>query len=225
MIQSFVKSQNDYSGLYINSESNEFICFYNDTVQFRLYNSDAFGTYSLGKGQYKIDSKGAMYLQCNTIIKETSIVKKCSRKDDGLVIRVYGSNGMPMKFVTIKITKNREGNYYIVTSSDEYGKLSLNEEQINSLNSEKVFVYIETVGFVSEQEVLLEVGYDYAIKSKIPEKFPFTLVHKTDKFKINQLNSQSIEIEIGKYMKSELKRLDVDFQCSTFLFDKDISDF
>lgn len=225
MFQPFVKSQEVYRGLYVNSESNEFIYFHNDTVQLRIYNEDALATFFLGKGKYKIDKKGVMHLQNNTIIEQTSMIKKYPRKDNKVAITVLRNNDVPMPFVFIIISKNKSEDYHIESVSDKNGQLILREEQIDSLNNEKALIHIEKVGFLSEKEVFLEHGYNYEIKSRIPGKFPFTLVKKTNNVVINQFNHQCLRIEIDRRIKSKLNKVDINSNSFNFLFDKDVNDF
>lgn len=86
-----------------------------------------------------------------------------------------------------------------------------------------MFLRIETVGFITEKKVRLEKGFEYIIKSKIPEEFPFTVAGKD--VIIKRLTSESIVVLNGNDKKSELRRLDIDIQNSNLLIGKDFSDF
>ena len=81
-------AQSSINGLYTN-ETDGFICFDNDNVRFRIYNNDAFGTFTIGKGKFEFDKRGRVcILQSNSILSQTSSLKKYPRNDNCIGITV-----------------------------------------------------------------------------------------------------------------------------------------
>jgi hypothetical protein len=229
--QVLIKAQGICDGFYVNEESKEFICFYNDTMQFRIYNYDAFGTFSIGYGRYEVDNKGHYHvLQCNSIIEQTSIVKQYQRNDSLLVIKVIHSDGMPVISASIYLNDliAQNNSPICVGISDKSGQVTLSEKQVNSYVNKETFILIEALGFSTGKIAMLKTGYDYVIQSIMPETYPF-IVFCSGKLIIKNLNDQEINVMIWRggrerrrYGESKLRKIDIDFQCSQFLFDKDI---
>ncbi|MDD2796858.1 MAG: hypothetical protein PHE76_02765 [Candidatus Pacebacteria bacterium] len=217
LLQFNVIAQNPFNGLYINN-TNEFICFDNDTIWFRINNHDAFGTFTIGKGNFKMDKKGRFcLLKSNLIISQTSTLKKYPRNDKKLIITVLDKDSVPMEFVNIKMTKLQDKSSHIICSSDKNGQLRLSTKQINFLNDMNVSICIETIGFATEKILLLKCGYDYVIQSVVPDKFPFT-INKNKKIKIDIVNSNNIEVKIENRLKSTLYKNIDNYSCSECLF-------
>jgi len=234
LTQTLIKAQSISTGLYVNEESNEFICFHNDTMQFRIYNYDATGSFSIGKGKYDVHNRGKYHiLACKSVLEQTSIIDRFPRNDSLIVIKVLYNDSMPIMFAYVYFNdaKAKKKGSMGVSLSDKNGQVTLNENQINNYTNKELFIQIVTLGFSTKKKVILERGFNYAIQSIMPEKYPFT-VFRTGKILINSLNAQEIEVEIWRnarvrklYGKSKLRKVDADFQCSHFLFDKDISNF
>lgn len=231
LTQALINAQSITTGLYVNEKSNEFICFNNDTMQFRIYNYDAFGSFSIGKGKFDIQNKGKFHIKaCISIIEQTSKIDRLPRNDSSIVIKVFYNDSMPIKFanVFIKDTRTKKNDYLYATISDENGQVILSEKQINTYTNKKLLIQIETLGFSTKKMFILERGNNYIIQSIMPETYPFT-IFKTGKIIINSLNAQEIEVEIWRSArerkrgeKTKLSKVDTDFQWSHFLFDKDI---
>lgn len=232
LTQALINAQSITTGLYVNEESNEFICFYNDTMQFRIYNYDATGSFSIGKGKYDIHNRGKYRIRaCKSILEQTSIIDRFPRNDSLIVIKVLYNDSMPIMSAYIyvndaKAKKNGSGN---ISISDKDGQVTLSESQINYYTNKELSIQIEALGFSTQKMVILERGYNYIIQSIMPETYPFT-IFRTGKILINSLNAQEIEVEIWRSSrerkrrgKTKLSKVDENFQCSHFLFDKDMT--
>ncbi len=230
-MQSQAIAQSSINGLYINAKG-EFICIDKDTIQFRIYNKDAFGTFTIGIGQYKVFNKGKyQIIHCNSIINRTSVINQIPRNDSLIVIKLFYINNMPIKFAYVYIdnAKSQKKGSGCVRISDENGQLLLSDEQVNRYVNKEISIRIETIGFSTEKIVVLKRGYNYLIKSIMPEKYSFTVVEKVN-ILIKSLNAQEIEVErwIGewrrkRFIKTKLNKVNVEFPCSHFLLDKNFT--
>lgn len=229
-----IKAQSITPGLYVNKNSNEFICFSNDSMQFRIYNYDALSTFSICNAKYDVHKKGKYHIHASkSIFEQTSKIDRLPRNDSSIAIKVFYNDSMPIKFanVFIKDTKRNKNGYLYATISDENGQVTFSEKQINSYSNKKILIQIETLGFSTKKRVIIEEGYNYIIQSIIPETYPFT-VFKRGKILINRLNAKEIEVEICRSAKqrkrsgkTKLIKVDANFRCTHSLFDKDISNF
>ncbi|MBA4411367.1 MAG: hypothetical protein C0397_18350 [Odoribacter sp.] len=234
LTQALINAQSISTGLYVNEESNEFIYFYNDTLQFRLCNKDALGTFSIGKGKYDVHNRGKYHIKaCKSILEQTSIIDRFPRNDSLIVIKVLYNDSMPIMsaYVYINDAKAKKNGSIGVSISDKNGQVTLSENQVDNYTNKELIIQIEALGFSTKKMVVLERGYNYVIQSIMPETYPFT-VFRTGKILINSLNAQEIEVEIWRSArerkrsgKTKLSNVDADFHCSHFLFDKDIVNF
>lgn len=217
MFQYQIIAQSPFNGLYVN-DADEFICFHNDTVCFRISNNDAFGTFILGKGNFEAGKNNKFCILKSThIISHTSTLDKHPRNDKELVITVLNADSIPLEFVKISISKIQDESSSIVCYSDKNGQLILNTEQIGLFSEGKVSIHVETIGFITEKILELKRGYSYVIQSVIPNKYPFT-INENKKIRINIVSNNKIRIKIGGYLSSILNKSNENNSCSEFLF-------
>ena len=225
MSQAMIKAQSISNGFYANKESNEFIFFYNDTLQFRICNKDALGTFSIGEGKYEVNNRGTYHiLQTYSMMEQTSTINRFRRNDSLLVIKVLYNDSMPIMsaYVYVNDAKAQEKGSISVSISDKNGVIKLNEEQVNNFINKELVIRIQALGFFTKKMVIMERGYDYVIQSIMPETIPFSVCEKKRKIKISKVNTQDIIVEIWKHTKTRLSKVEECFQCSGFIFDKDI---
>lgn len=216
MAQNQMIAQNSFNGFFIN-EADEFICFNNDTVWYRIKNNDAFGSFSIGKGSFEaVENKNYFKLSPNQIISHTSIIEKKARRDKELVITILDEDNTPFEFVQISISKILDESSSIICYSDEKGQLCLSKEQINLLNEGKVSIHVETLGFETEKIMELKPGYNYIIKSVIPNKYPFS-IDDYKKIRIKGAGTNQIKIKIGNRLSSIFNKSNKNDSCSGFL--------
>lgn len=210
-------AQSSFNGLYVN-DADEFICFNNDSVCFRISNNDAFGTFIIGKGVFKSEkSNKYCILKSHQILSHTSMLDIHPRNDKELVINVLNADSIPLEFAKINISKIEDESSIIICYSDKKGQLILNTEQISLLSGGKVLIQVETIGFVTNKILELKRGYSYVIQSIISSKYPFT-INKNKKIRICIVSTNKIKIEIGNCLSSILNKSIDNCSCSEFLF-------
>lgn len=208
-----VIAQSTLNGLYVN-DADEFICFNNDTVCFRIHNNDAFGTFTIGQGKFVASERNKYCIfYSNQITSHTSMLVKQPREDKELIINVLNDDSIPLKFAKIIISKTQVDSSIIICYSDENGQLILNSEQIKLFSGEMVSIRVETVGFFTEKTLNLECGYNYLIQSVIQNKYPFT-INKNEKIKIKNVGTNKILVKIGKSLSLILIKSSVKYSCS-----------
>lgn len=195
-----IEAQVFENGLYYSEDRNELICLKNDTISFRLYNNDAFNTYTLFFGSY-ISSNDKIKLKNNMVYSEVSHITENTVKNDLIQIYLFYKDNTPIKFAQVTLY-NKSGKKEIIKKySDNEGYLKFNKKELNNLLNLHIKVKIETVGFITEQLILLRLGKSYSIISKIPKSIPFTVVNKrktinykkhSDMLEINSFNNRNI---------------------------------
>ena len=213
---SLLHSQNVYSGLYSNEEKSEFICFENDTVSYKIFNNDGFGSFTVGKGRYEIKKKGKYcILKTNIIAQQSATIKKHPRSDEKLSITVQYANSVPMNFVKLSIANSKNISSIKNYNSDINGKLTLNAEQISFLNDAEATISVDYLGFTTEKNAALEIGYDYIVQSVIRDEFPF-VIDEYNKIKISKISEDEVKIE-SRYKKSSILYKNKDNNCCSGL--------
>ena len=234
LTQTLIEAQGISDGVYVNEKTDEFVCFYNDTIQFRISNQDGFRSFSIGKGKYKANKRGIYHLlPCNSISEQISKVKRYRRNDSLVVIKALHKDSTPNMFAYVYIddVKSKKGSI-LAGICNKNGSLSLSADQINKYTKKKLFIQIESLESSTKNMAVLERGYDYEIWSILPRKYPFSVI-STGTILIKKLNNKEIEVGIirvgskrRKWQdKTKLTKVDVDFQCTQFLFDKGITYF
>ena len=180
------------NGLYISEDKNELMCLKNDTISLRLYNDDAFNTYMLFLGSYK-SNNSKIKLRKNIIHNETSRIIEGTAKDNLIQIYLSYSDDTPIKFAQVTLSNESEKKRKITKYSNEGGYLELHKEEINNLSGSCVKIKVETLGFITEQLVILKLGKSYSIISKTPASISFTILNKKAKLNYKK-HSQKIEI-------------------------------
>jgi hypothetical protein len=226
------KAQNIVPGLYINSESDEFICIDSDIIMFRLRNYDAFGSFSIVKGNFHCNTRGkCKIISCNSILENTSIINKSPRNDSLIVIKTLHSDSSPIISAYLYLNIDKHYNNSHVYVSDKYGKIVLNDSIANVLANKHISILVKSIGFSTKKILLLEPGNNYVIQSIMPSKYPFT-IFGDNKISINIIKDKEIEIDLwnntklrNMRMKTILRQVDANFKCTQFIFDKEVTDF
>ncbi|MBU1008592.1 MAG: hypothetical protein KKD74_00525 [Bacteroidetes bacterium] len=231
LIQDITEAQEINDGLYVNEESKEFVYIYNDSIQFRLSNKDAFGAFSIGKGHYVFNGRDKYYIhQCEQIRKQTSIIERIPRIDSLITIRIHHKDNMPIisAYIYLKKINIPKKDFEIVCVSDTSGMIVLSASQINKLKNKELLLLVEALGFTTERSILLEQGYEYVIHSTIPKEYPFSLF-KSGNILIKGINSKEIMVEIwrgknvrNRYGTTKLSKVELENSPFEFLLDKDV---
>lgn len=211
-----MQGQNPLNGLYINEDKNELICLKDDTISFRLYNYDAFNTYTLFLGSYK-SNMSKIKLGKNIMGNETSIVNEGSTKDKSIQIHLSYIDGKPIKFAQVTLSNKLKNIGKVIKYSNEEGYLELGKEEINSLLGSCIKIKVETLGFITEQLIVLELGKSYNIISKAPNSIPFVVPDKKIIFNYKKY-SESIEVISFSNRKIIFKRVGVCESCLDVVF-------
>lgn len=202
------------------NDLDEFICFEGDTIFFRIYNHDAFGSYSIGEGTINIRSNNRnMYLDFNNISHKTSVVSEVEGAESILKIVLLNSDNSPMSFTTFKIEKIGNLDSDISYISDSAGVVHIRSDIIDTLEGEPTSFKVVSLGFITEKTIPFHRGNIYIIKSIIPIKFPFT-VKKTNELIINENDSKSIDIKLNQGRFVTLREKKVDCNCEELFYRK-----
>ena len=211
------------SGLFVNKERNEFVIIRNDTIQFRIFNDDAFATFTIGEGLLKSKENGSHTIVASTsFIEKTSVLYSYPRNDNRLSIQALGQDGLPMAFATIKISQLQRRPYVMRGHSDESGRLHLNLEQIDQFDKTDVSIHVSLIGYTpTKKKVQLKKGYDYIIRSRIPTLLSGSIAGGSS-WKIRQLEEGKISLSNGRNT-TELKKIVDVYPCMDFPFEKDLN--
>lgn len=208
--------QDFFNSMYYN-ERNEFICFRQDTLYYRISNRDAFGTYSIGKGLFKLSKKYKICeLKSNLMLDQNSLISSHKLNNNDLIISVEDKIGNPLEYVFISIKNKNDNNPIISAVSDEHGNLNLSNEIIDLIDGKQIVIEIKTIDFVTEKTVVIKSGYNYIVHSLISRNYPFTINNKKIKF-IN-MGPQIITIKYGNNKKTSLKIGKKNISCSELFF-------
>lgn len=213
-------AQHHFNGLYTN-DKDEFICFNNDTISYRIFNHSVFYTFSIGKGKYKIDRKGKHFLiETNSIYNQTSTLEIKPRNDNRISLTFLDYDSIPM-FAEGTITRIGDKKYTLSFYCDENGYFDLfNKESKESLSLINAYasVNIDILGYKTIKELKLIRGYNYIIRSTIPIRYGFNSKDKDIKIRFNEVDSNKIEIGIGNRLTTTLTKIRDNCDCSDSLF-------
>lgn len=178
-------AQNLLSGTYRNPKTEEFLIISDDSICFKLKTSEGLSSYCFGIGTYNYADGLLSIIVDNTICYETSTILSNERADSLFSLRIVDVDDNPIKYGTVKIhqennidTKNCSSKIWKRWTKyrDKPGTGSITDE--NGFADDKVLmpflnnvVCIEasTVGIEKmKQEFLIQDGFDYVIKSRIP---------------------------------------------------------
>jgi len=190
-----VYAQYPLNGLYIGPKQNEFICIKDDTLAFRIYNDDAFGTYSLFYGTYYIKGN---HLICrdNMVFPFTSVVIQKRQEDTSeFRLQLLYRNGEPMINTNVSLISDLVN---INVHSDLNGFVKFSIKDIERMSGTSIMIHIKTLGFETEKNVKLELGYIYLIKSTIPDEIPFFISTENAKLRIES-DSQKLLLKYFDY--------------------------
>ena len=220
-----INAQTFNNGLYVNEERREFVIIKNDTVQFRYYNDDALSMFTLGEGVLKIKRKRKFKIQpSSSFIEKTSEMYRRQRSDDKLSIRILAHDSLPIFGMNMKISCLKDKKYYILAYTDMFGELLLEKNQFEYFDKKPVLINATLVGYTEiEKKILLEKGYDYIIKTRIPDVFSGVVARGNKKIEIRKLNED--EISIGGNTEVKLKKIVDDYPYSDFPFAQHVQSF
>ncbi len=206
LAQKITEAQIVSDGLYVNEESKEFVYINNDSIQFRLSNKDAFGSFSIAIGYCEFKGRDKYYIQSEHIRERTSVIDVIARKDSLITLKILYKDNTPIisAYVYFKEVINPDKDFETVSVSDTEGIIVLTENQIRKLCNKELLLQVEALGFSTEKKVVFKKGYEYTVYSVIPKEYPFTLF-KTGKILINEIGIKEIEVEIWR-KKSVRKR-------------------
>jgi hypothetical protein len=225
MTSFLLNAQTISNGLYVNKERNEFIIIRNDIVQFRVYNNDAFATFTIGEGVLRSNRKGKYIIEPSvSFMERTTVLYRRPRSDNELSVQIIEQDSLPMIYATIKITRLQDKKPYIIAHSDEKGQLFLDKRQIEHFDKSDVVIYANLLGNAAiAKKVFLEKGYDYIIKSRIPALLSGSIARGSN-WEVRQLNEVEVLISNGKNIATKLKKITDDFRYVDFPFNRDVRD-
>ncbi|MBK8445129.1 MAG: hypothetical protein IPL35_17755 [Sphingobacteriales bacterium] len=199
LVYEITQAQIVSDGLYVNEESKEFVYINNDSIQFRLSNKDAFGSFSIAKGYFEYKGGDKYYIQSEHIGEESSVINVIARKDSLISVKVLYKDNTPIMFASVyfKEVNKSEKDFEFVCLSDAEGGIVLNENQVGELHNKELLLQVEALGFSTAKNVVLKQGYEYVVQSAISDEYPFTLF-KTGKILMNEINIKEIEVEIWR---------------------------
>lgn len=199
LIVSFLgaNAQENFNKSYTYSnEQNELFCLENDTFFLKIYNKDAFNTFSVGRGLVKSKNSKICIKKIMPIAKFGSTITKEVSNSNKIGITFLDKEGQPLKFSFVRIKNSESGQNYFEGNCDENGFLFIdNLTQVDMINS-KVLVSLESLGLFTEKTLIWESGYNYTIISKI--NYNYNIINKRNKIKIKFLSSDRILIKINK---------------------------
>ena len=235
LIDDIICAQTINNGLYVNG-SNDFVIVKNDTVQFRYYDIGTLTGTIIGEGILEMKKKGKINIRTSSsLIEKTSLMYCYPRNDDKLSIRFLDNDSLAMVGMNIIISRLQDKRPHIFAFINRDEELFLDKMQIDYLDKKDVLISADFVGYTeTKKRTLLERGYDYIIKMRIPNN---GIVAKDNKYIIRQLNEGEIIIEytysdrktkklkkIG-YLSDTMitfKKITDDYPLSDFPFDKDV---
>jgi hypothetical protein len=195
--------ENKYS-----NEKGDFVCFFNDSVLYGISNNDAFGTFRIGEGKLKpIENNKFLIVKSNSCVQKTSKLYQSLRKDSNIVISVLDSDSLPMTYVSVWMKdKNNKRNQFRVYTNTE-GQLMIDKEIMKRVINKDILISLETVGFFTEKEIVLQKGCNYTFQSVI--SIPFT-IDKIRKKMYIEIAETNIVITEENYLKLFLYKIEND---------------
>ncbi len=199
--------------VYINN--NEFVCFCGDTISFRISNKDAFGTYTIGKGEYKLNKKGKLCLKDFDLTKSlTSYVNKYPNENRSIVLTAVWADSTPVKFATVNLKTDKLD---IQTFSNAEGKVYLTKEQAELVKDVEVELVIESVGFKTKKTMTLLPGFVYVFRSSTDDNVPSLPIEEEKKIYFEfEKNILKVKTELREHIV--LKEYKKVTSCDNLLF-------
>lgn len=232
-----ISAQTISNGVYINENRNEFVVVKNDSVQFRYFNDDGFASFSIGEGTLENAAAGKYAIRSSpSFTEETSVLYSYPRNDGEVSIQFLSADSLPVIGASIQISRLQDKKPYVISTTDSSGQMMLSEEQIDYLDSKHSIIEVGCLGYTCTQKIiLLERGYDYVIKSRIPAKLSGGIGGNGWVIEVLGEDEISITFEYsGRKMKklyrrgyfkdpaTILKKVSDDSSLSGFPFDKDV---
>lgn len=205
-------------GFYENYANNEFICIQEDTILFKFYNNDAFGTYTFYYGAYEYDNQ-QLKLKRNIVSEMTSSIEKAKNDtNDSISVKLLNYDDSPMLFTSVSFINPKEKDVQMQKYTDDNGELFLFKDEINEFLFKNVLIKVESLGYSTEHLIPLNTGDYLIIKSLIPNDLAF-LPFNGNKLKcfINKENEIIITYSKRKTLKLRKKMTDIE-KCGFELF-------
>lgn len=201
------------------NDLNEFVYFYGDSVQFKIFNNDAFGLYSMGKGRIERSRNNQIKLNFNTLIYECSTMQSFEVVDSAIEFKILYHDGSPMSFAQIDLYDKKKQLLFAAQVNND-GKLLLDVNKIGRVREQVKFVTASYLGFKTSKEIDLTECTKHVIKSRIPKAMPFSLYASTQKLKIQYCDASSLVVLFGGTAHKLVKREVPLNNGKSFLFDK-----
>lgn len=200
------QAQQIADGYYVSKENKEFLNITKDSIQFRVSNKDAFGSYWIAKSTYQYLGRNKYRIQGNEICQETSVLDSQQRKDSSITLVAFhrDSTPMPGAYFYIKNQDESKAKFEILGVSNLEGVLKIDEVALKKLLGKQLILQVKTIGFTTQQKLILRRGQDYSIRSMMPNEFPFSS-NQSGIFIIKPLGNDEIEVE--KVRNKKLRKL------------------
>lgn len=191
-MSNLILGQNTFNGKFGNSNG-ECIRIENDTVSFKLFNNDAFGSYTIGKGLIKFRKSKITIKKILPIIGLTTSLEKEKIDENGIKIILLDNDGNPFEYANIKIKETKTGNIYFEGTTNDKGFFITDEFQTKKIENKNITIFMEYVGFFYEKELVFESGYEYTFKSLINFSFHIKKSKKNIVFEPLENNCLSVK--------------------------------
>lgn len=194
------------NGYFVNKETKEFIYITKDSIKFRVSNKDAFGSYWIAKSTYQYLGRNKYSIQGNEIFQYTSVLDSQQSKDSGITLIAFqrDSTPMPGAYFYIKNQDESKAKFEILGVSNLEGVLKIDEVALKKLLGKQIILQVITIGFTTQQKLILRQGQDYFIRSIVPNKYPFSS-NQSGIVIIRPLGNDEIEVE--KVRSKKLRKL------------------
>lgn len=177
----------------------------NDTISFKLYNNDAFGSYIIGKGLIKSIKSKIVIKELLPIIDLTTSLTKESINENGIKINVLDNNDDPFEYANIRIKDTKTGQIYLEETCNNKGAFIIDEIQTKKIKNTNVTIFLEYIGFFCEKELVFESGYKYTFKSLINFSFFLLKNKKNIAFKLVENNCLSVKYKKTNFILELLR--------------------
>lgn len=162
-------------GLYVNDNTDEFVCFGNDSVWFRINSHSGYNILLFGKGKVEREQDGRLHILCDKqLIFHTAAIASFPRKDDDITIQGYYRNGDPIPYASCRLVSDGKTHYGML---DMEGIYVLDEKQAKCFCSKETKIEIQDITLKARFHAVLKEGHDYVITSLLPEdlvSFPYS---------------------------------------------------
>lgn len=210
-MSNLIFGQNTYNGKFGNSKG-ECIRIENDTISFKLFNNDAFSSYTIGKGLIKFRKSKITIKKILPIIDLTTSLQKKNTDESGIKIFLLDNDGNPFEYANIKIKDSKTGKIYLEGISNDKGAFIIDEFLTEKIENKNVTIYMEYVGFFYEKELVFESRHEYTFKSLI--NFSFHILKNKINITFKLIENNCLSVKYNKF-NTVLELLKNDEVCKT----------